>query len=225
MCADVYLVCLHSVFFSLFRRRMQGINLTQTRRTLESHQIDSVLRFDCVVLLQYTFTTYYQLDRVGKMIERHIWECREIELGRLQPSLTGPTEHINLLGLQKAAVQLVSKSNSSNAKLEVRSYYNLNNNSHSAHLYFPCQRTKGMIGMIALSHLLWLFEGSNGSATHWDSEVMESCVVLWVCITETVVTVELKASGCGTGPRRKLMNSSKLPWNTHLSAGTAMNML
>lgn len=85
------------------------------------------------------------------MIERYILECREIELGRLQPSLTGRTEHINLLGLQKAAVQLVSESNSSNAKLEVCSYYNLNNNPHSAHLYFPCQRTKGMI---ALSPLL-----------------------------------------------------------------------
>lgn len=142
-------VCI--VFFFLFLRRMQGINLTQTRRALESHQIDSVLRFECLVLLQYTFTTYYKLDRVGKMIERYILECREIELGRLQPSLTGRTEHINLLGLQKAAVQLVSESNSSNAKLEVCSYYNLNNNPHSAHLYFPCQRTKGMI---ALSPLL-----------------------------------------------------------------------
>ena len=93
-CVQMCILYVCIVFLFLFHRRMQGINLTQTRGALESHQIDSVLRFDCVELLHYTFTTYYKLDRLGQMRERYILECREIELGRLQPSLTGQTEHI-----------------------------------------------------------------------------------------------------------------------------------
>ena len=79
-CVQMCILYVCIVLSFLFRRRMQGINLTQAHGALGSHQIDSVLRFDCVELLHYTFTTYYKLDRHGKDERDIFWNAGRLSL-------------------------------------------------------------------------------------------------------------------------------------------------
>ena len=142
-CVQMCILYVCIVLLFLFHRRMQGINLTQTRGALELHQIDSVLRFDCVEFLHYTFTTYYKLDRLGKMRERYFgmqgdWAWKSAT----KSDWPDGTHH--LLGLQMAAVQLLSKQRQiRSAQLQPHQQPPLS----PYHLYLPCQGTRGMIAL------------------------------------------------------------------------------